>query len=295
IVATGEPFILLKYASMLSRRYSIPWIADYRDGWNTNQEKKSLSLVNKIQLWMHRRFEASLLKNVSMATTAAPAYSDALQNLPYFSYPVKTIFNGYDNHTIDNLVPTLQHTDLFEIAYAGIFYDYQQVETFLSGYQMFIEQHQLKPNQTKAVFYGIEFYDGMKQRLYANESLRPYIRSTARLPYNEVLNELQKAHVLLILSQKGANWLSAKLFDYMAVKRKVLLVENDHGILESIIQECNAGVTAEDPKDVCDHLTSAYHIFLNTGGVKQESKNISTYSRKAQAEAFANVLKQYCN
>ena len=31
IIATGDPFILFKYASKLSKKFNIPWVADYRD------------------------------------------------------------------------------------------------------------------------------------------------------------------------------------------------------------------------------------------------------------------------
>jgi hypothetical protein len=36
IIATGEPFVLFRYAKKLSERFNIPWVADYRDGWSTN-------------------------------------------------------------------------------------------------------------------------------------------------------------------------------------------------------------------------------------------------------------------
>ena len=41
IIATGDPFILFKYASQLSEKYSIPWIADYRDTWIEDIEMKN--------------------------------------------------------------------------------------------------------------------------------------------------------------------------------------------------------------------------------------------------------------
>ena len=39
IIATGEPFVLFKYAKQLSRKHNTPWIADYRDGWTTNYNR----------------------------------------------------------------------------------------------------------------------------------------------------------------------------------------------------------------------------------------------------------------
>ena len=50
IIATGEPFILFKYASSLSKKHRIPWIADYRDGWTTNQSKINLGFLEKINI-----------------------------------------------------------------------------------------------------------------------------------------------------------------------------------------------------------------------------------------------------
>ncbi|MFQ3579049.1 MAG: hypothetical protein SNJ71_02780, partial [Bacteroidales bacterium] len=48
IIATGEPFILFKYASTLSRLYSIPWIADYRDPWSSGLEYSKNYFLKKI-------------------------------------------------------------------------------------------------------------------------------------------------------------------------------------------------------------------------------------------------------
>lgn len=37
IIATGEPFVLFRYAKKLGERFNIPWVADYRDGLDTNR------------------------------------------------------------------------------------------------------------------------------------------------------------------------------------------------------------------------------------------------------------------
>ena len=57
IIATGDPFVLFKYASKLSRKYSVPWIADYRDAWiqdngiNNPVFKKLLRRFLKKDFW----------------------------------------------------------------------------------------------------------------------------------------------------------------------------------------------------------------------------------------------------
>src|SRR5690606_36940973 len=37
IIATGDPFVLFSYANRLGKRYTIPWIADYRDPWSKSK------------------------------------------------------------------------------------------------------------------------------------------------------------------------------------------------------------------------------------------------------------------
>ena len=34
IIATGDPFVLFKYAADLGEEFKVPWIADYRDPWS---------------------------------------------------------------------------------------------------------------------------------------------------------------------------------------------------------------------------------------------------------------------
>ena len=44
ILATGEPYVMFKYASKLSEKYDVPWIADFRDLWIGNEGISNLFL-----------------------------------------------------------------------------------------------------------------------------------------------------------------------------------------------------------------------------------------------------------
>ena len=50
IIATGDPFVLFRYASKLSKAFNIPWIADYRDPWSHNEEAQK-KMVQKKWNW----------------------------------------------------------------------------------------------------------------------------------------------------------------------------------------------------------------------------------------------------
>ena len=63
IIATGDPFVLFKYASSLSKKFNIPWIADYRDPWTGNKNRSEMFFDN----YWERRF----LANVTAMTTVS--------------------------------------------------------------------------------------------------------------------------------------------------------------------------------------------------------------------------------
>jgi hypothetical protein len=288
IIATGEPFILFKHAATLSKTHNTPWVADYRDCWTNAPKHDSLGFFEKIIFGCLQKIEKRIIQSASFITTASPSYKERLQIL----HPAKTIHVIYNGSDIDNILELEKiepNSDYFEIAYAGIFYEHQQLEMFLEGYHHFIQAH---PDvKTKAIFYGIDFYPEMKNRLlHYKKELQPYLQTTLRMPYQDVLRKLRQAHVFLLLTDEGRDWLNAKVFDYIALKRPILLVKNDKGILEKILDETRSGFKASSAEEVTVQLEKLYReYFLN-----KENNFIPVktdfYTRRKQAEIFATLL-----
>ena len=63
IIATGEPFILFKYANNLSKKFKIPWFADYRDDWICNHSRLNKGLYDRILRKYEAFFEKKYLSN----------------------------------------------------------------------------------------------------------------------------------------------------------------------------------------------------------------------------------------
>ncbi len=45
IIATGDPFILFRYAYLLGKEFDLPWIVDYRDPWIQDKSRSSNRLT----------------------------------------------------------------------------------------------------------------------------------------------------------------------------------------------------------------------------------------------------------
>jgi len=95
-----------------------------------------------------------------------------------------------------------------------------------------------------------------------------------------------------LLSDEGANWLNAKVFDYMALKRPVLLVKNDKGILRDILNQCKTGFLASSSANVSNHLQFVYQNYFVEKKEFPAPVNYDFFSRSNQAMIFVNLLKQ---
>lgn len=289
VIPCAEPFILFRYAHLLSVKYGIRWIADYRDLWSTDNSDFTNPLLNKLILRkLFYKLERKTLNNASFITTASPSYQRNLQKM----FPYKrcyTLFNGYDNETFDKLERRQQNSDVFTIAYAGTIYENQNLELFLDGFKKFLHiESDAKINLT---FYGLDFYPKQKQRLLSyNPELNKYINTTPRLSYYETILKMQEANILLLLSRKYWDKLAGKIFDYLALERKIILAENDRGILENLMDECDGGVKCNTPADVSSYLVSFYQEFLRNGMVEHRSTGFKKYSRKLQTKELCNLI-----
>lgn len=293
ILATGEPFILFKYAHQLAAEHHIKWVADYRDGWTNNQGKQTWGVLQHLIFKFFRWREKKYVSNASLITTAAPAYATALQAI-HPKKNIQVVYNGFDEDAFSPSDNYLPGTTKFVITYAGTIYPHQNLEMFLQGVKDFLSSEAQPPVPLEIRFYGFQSQPEAVQRIKNfDKTLQQHIMFLPKVPYSELAKQLQQSHLLLLLSQNGADWLNAKVFDYLAAKRKILLVENDRGILEQIITQTNGGFCASSANDVARYLEQeAANFATGKSFISAVNEEYKKYSRKKQAEGMAAYLNQ---
>lgn len=292
IIATGEPFILFKHAHQLSKKHHIKWVADYRDGWTTNQRKEQLGLLQKILLVTFVSSEKKYINSSSLITTASPSYKDSLLTL----FPNKTIevvLNGFIKNENYVIPDEQKNVKSFEIIYLGTLYEHQKIETFIEKIKMFISHNKLLPSDFQLKFIGMNFYEEQKERvLKCAKGIEHYLLFTEKIPYEKLVSEVEMSSLLLLLSRENLNWLNAKVFDYMLFNKRVLFYENDKSILEELLLDvANQTYYCSDDNDVYKALNDSYQEFLLKGSlINQNNENVNKYSRERQTQILADLL-----
>jgi hypothetical protein len=304
IIASGDPFVLFKYASKLSAKYSIPWIADYRDAWI--QDKSSKSKTYK--LWCSI-FEKRFLQNVIKITTVSTFIQKQIeQNIKGKHFEI--LFNGYDPQITQVAANISQSKDTLTIAFAGTIYDWHPIESFIrvcNESLMADSDFKLRLN-----FYGINKEKQVREILSQKyKKLEKYVSFYSRMDNLKLAEEIAKQNACLLFNDYSI--LGTKIFDYLAVRRKILLCyENDdesiklkkeHYCIEEIatesnklqsdmIEATNSGIVVKDSHHLKRVLKDLWSELKENGFISCPAINVEKYSRVNQVEKLAEIIKE---
>jgi hypothetical protein len=291
IIATGEPFVLFSYASQLSAEFNVPWVADYRDGWSMNYHSLGNGrMTTVINEQITKRVEQKVVSSASMITAAARSLKDeCCQLFPLIRAHV--VMNGFFEEMFNPEKPASSPSGSpFTIIHSGTLYPYQPVEIFLDGLKLNLLENSISPDRLQVVFLGMEYQDSAKKRILKHApELKAYLSFTERLPHQEAIAVQQRADMLLLLANPDFGQIYAKLFDYIALDKKVLVCQNDRGPVEQIMKEIGTALFADTPQDVSHTLTRMMTSGENT--IEAPTEKRRKYSRRHQTGILAGLLK----
>ena len=279
IIATGEPFILFRYASLLSKNNNVPWIADYRDGWSTNYTRSKWGKL------FYSEIEKNIVSSATIVTAASAEFAEQLKKL--LNKNVSVLLNGYFEEKFNSLELS-NKPNKFIISFAGTLYPYQPIELFAKGFSVF------SSGEKKDVvlrFIGLKFYEEQVLRIKkAFESISADVEFTDRLPHEKTIELLNQSSVLLLPASPQYPQIYAKVFDYLALHKNIILCKSDEGSLEKIISETNSGCICNTAEEVAIALKKMYIEWREKGYVTCNSTGIEKYSRRNQTKKLAEVL-----
>ena len=301
ILATGEPFVLFRYATLLSREFGIPWVADFRDPWS----QYKLRAMNPLLKVAIERLERRTTASAAAITTVSESVAQALSKV-HTRARIEVVRNGFDAQAAGAAQQVPQGVEQFTIAFAGTMYPYHPIESVLQV----LDQIARSRLRIGLKFIGInhkEAFEALLRERY------PAIAETTtvldRLPNEQALTELAAANALLLFNEYAH--LGTKIFNYLAVKRRILLCYSDdpearrlkqdhysfeHGggtddrSLEQLVRDTESGVVLRDSvhlRQVVQELLREFDIHRK---ISCDSVGVDRYSRQAQAAHMVRVL-----
>ncbi|WP_226389663.1 hypothetical protein [Penaeicola halotolerans] len=293
MIISGEPFYLFKIGYSIKKKFGLNWIADYRDDWTTNelQKVKSDGLLRKIIHRVEKLYEKSWVSTTSLIISVSDVYSKRLGD--FLKKPTLTIANGFEESILK--LPDQKLFDDFTVVYSGTLYPSQDISIILKTLEKSIDSG----FPFRLIFLGSGFDIKEVNRLnkIINPKLKPYIEITERMPRDQALNYLQKAHVLLGISYQNLKGIpSSKLYEYIGLRKPVLLCPSDNDIMHYILNDVGLGFFSQD-SDSCLNKIMQIRGLYESGEIesirRHSMSKIGVYSRKGQLLRFKSFLDDY--
>ncbi len=279
LIISGEPFYLFKVGYLASRKLGLKWVADYRDDWSTNeiQRQKGNSSLRNLILKLESHYERKWVGTATYITSVSEVYTKRLSM--FLGIPGITVANGFDEELSELFKPPLYKK--FTIVYSGTLYPSQDIDIILEALRICVQKDQ--PFQL--IFLGSGFDIKEKKRIESmvDKSLQPYVEVTTRLPRHKAINVLQRAHVLLGISYGSLKGIpTSKLYEYIGLKKPVLLCPSDHDVMEEMLKDVELGFFSDTPQECVREIETLKTLY---SGEKIEMLNqktdlkIKSYSR----------------
>ena len=258
ILVSGPPFSTFLLARLYSRKYMVPWIADYRDLWTTGGYTAGNS---RFRLRLEQWIELRLAKQFSAACTVSEPQATAL-GTGLGIRRIEVVRNGIDDQrpatvtAIHDLAADEEHSRL-HVLYAGeIYHDRYDLSPLFqalaalkrSGEGVTVEFRgsTVEPLREQAKYWGVSDCVLFGPR-------EPYACSVARQ---------RRADALLLVLGTGIEEegvYSGKLFDYLNARRPILMLGYDAGVAADLVRQRRAGTVANSPQDI----EAALHRWAN--------------------------------
>ncbi|MGC6418105.1 MAG: glycosyltransferase [Bradymonadia bacterium] len=277
---TGGPFGMFCVGAAVAKQLDVPLVLDYRDPWTVDLKRKKLAVgrsrkaIKKLEADLLRRAAAVSYVNTNMLARNVAAFSPG----PDAHWAV--IPNGFDSTDVQFETP-VDH-GVRTLLYAGACYGSRSMLPILEALKAVDDS--LPPLKLK-IFGEL---DPSATQFLRKHPMPERIEVNGRVGATEIAPLMAGADaLLLIIGNEHKTALSAKVFDYLEVRRPIIGFGPAGADAGQLIEQCSVGLWA----DSREQLASAFRQ-LAQGPVEYEPKTeqLHRYSADMMAERTADLL-----
>ena len=293
IVSVFSPSYQVRLPYEIYRKTGIPYVIDFRDLWDNRVVSPSYhpSAKERIRDSLVKFYWRKWLSKASFFTITSSKWRE------YISSFVTTggfvLPNGYEKELFGQ-IPEQSHTSsYFEILFFGSLYPNQDLKPFFEGVRNFVDT--VKPIKFCVHFLGLNTLrrPGVIDELKRN--IDPgYLKISPKVDKAMLPEYINNASLLFYPAFNSIpGWVSAKVYDYIASRKNILVCPGDNGLVEKLVEETNSGYVAHTAEAVTKYISSQYEHWTKYGylGWCGKIEEVEKHSREVMAQRMAELIK----
>jgi hypothetical protein len=291
VITTAQPYSFFLYGYWLKKKFPyLQMIADYKDDWNTRSINKwfdHISFGKNVIDALEKRNERKWLADVGCFTTVSENYCAKIS--AFTGKKGYVVANGYNPVEIDSIGPSELYPE-FTITYGGTLIDIQDISIFINGFKRFLVE--TDPN-ARIIFLGTGYDRRQKQRIHElTATISKNVSITERMPRKDAFRIMKSSHLLLLVSYNGIlGSPSSKIYDYIGLKKKILLCPSDGEIMEEMVSNVD-GIICRDEESVTKALNTCHQLIQTAPDqLAIAPDKAALYSREYGLQVLAGLIK----
>lgn len=289
-IITANPYNQFRFGYLLSKKFHIPWIADYRDDWTTSEINTSI-IHNKLLLFFNKISEKKWVSSASIVTSVSKYYTDKISD--FVGVKGEVLLNGFETENYTGFLEKATEDGVVKIVYNGSLYDTQPIELFLDVIREINIESEIK---IKLYFPGLAFDNKQSKRVLSLvEDFKEYVYISDRVTKSKVLQLQFEADILLMVSHTGYKGIpSSKLYEYLGFKKPILFFPTDNDIVEEILRKTQLGLIFETKETLKVELLRVIDCKQKNIdiGIKPDIEIINSFTNFNQTKILAYLLNQ---
>ncbi|MBI1730859.1 glycosyltransferase [Candidatus Acetothermia bacterium] len=283
-------------ASLMSRKYKIPWVADFRDLWTQNPYLERVQFLKGLE----ERLERRVMSRASAMTTVSEGLQQELRSR--YSQQVFVIPNGFDRDDLqaggvkNSALRANTENPKFIITLTGTIYSEKSDPSALfEALLLLLRERELSKSEIEVRFYGRkqEFVRSLIDGKF--QELKEIVKLFGEVPREQALEAQLQSTILLLLvwtDLRAQGVYTGKVFEYLAAEKPILSIGPPGGVLETLLARTKAGLQATESNKVATILKHWLGEFRTYGKVPFEGDHaeIEKYSRRGQTKMLAEVF-----
>ncbi len=264
----------------------LPWIADLRDLWSDDRYSTAPGWRRTID----RRLEQRTLGKADALVTVSEPLAEELRRL-HPGVPTHTVLYGFDPDLVNPGEPL---PDVFTITHTGTYHQGRRDPSLLfEAAGNLIRQGRLPRGRFRIrLFVKHEPWLLAMAERYGVADLLDLVPWGS---FEDAIRAQRRSHVLLLLHWGGpreAGVVTAKVFEYLAARRPILVLGGGPGALHDLLDDTGGGLQITSVDRLEDQLLSWWGEFERTGAIawRGNSERIESYSHVRMAREFAEVF-----